>query len=118
MASFNISSAKIEDYVELMAGKSRIRAFYPQTVSRKLNIPTDIVLLELYKLVDKGKLELKYEIRCLIDSNMIDTVSDYKEIINKTMFCEICGKDIEVEYNNIYPIFYFNKEYREYIKKN
>jgi hypothetical protein len=117
MAKFNASSAKIEDYVEEIARKSRIKSFYPQTVSRKLNIPMDIVLIELSKLKEDGKVDLKYQIRCLDDLNTIEIVEQYEDILDKEIFCNICGEKIKVTYSNIYPVFYINKEYREYIKK-
>lgn len=117
MTKFNANSVKIEDYVEEIARKSRVKAFYPQTVSRKLNIPIDIVLIELSKLTDNGKLELKYEIKCLDDLNTIKTISEYNELIDKEIFCEICSENIKITYSNIYPIFYICEDYREYLKK-
>lgn len=117
MAKFNANSAKIEDYIEEVARKSRINSFYPQTVSRKLNIPMDIVLIELSKLSEVGKIDLKYQIRCLDDLNTIDVVEQYTDMLDKEVFCNICGESIKVTYSNIYPVFYINKEYREYIKK-
>ncbi len=118
MSRFNVNSAEIEDYVEEMAKNPRKDAFYPQTVSRKLNIPLDIVLLELSRLRDDGKIDLKYEIRCLEDLNTIITVDDYNSLLEKELFCEMCGKEINITYNHVYPIFYINNEYKEHVKKN
>lgn len=118
MAKFDANSIEIEEYVENVAKKSRIKAFYPQTVSRKLNIPIDIVLIELSKLVEAGRIELKYEIKCLDDLNTIETIADYSKVINKKLFCEICGEYIEINYSNIYPIYYICDDYRNYLKKN
>lgn len=117
MSKFNASSLEIEDYVKEIASKARIQAFYPQTISRKLNIPIDIVLIKLSELKEDGRIELKYEIKCLEDLNTIETVDYYDRLIGEKVFCEICGEEIEINYNNIYPIFYINNEYREYIKK-
>lgn len=117
MSKFNANSVEIEDYVKEIAKKARIEAFYPQTISRKLNIPIDIVLIELASLKEDGRIELKYEIKCLEDLNTIKTVDDYNKLIGEKVFCEMCGREIEINYNNIYPIFYINNEYREYIKK-
>ena len=117
MAKFNANSAKIEDYVEEIARKPKIKSFYPQTVSRKLNIPMDIVLIELSKLSEAGRIDLKYQIRCLDDLNTIYVVEQYTDILDKEVFCNICGENIKVTYSNIYPVFFVNEEYREYIKK-
>ena len=62
-------------------------------------------------------LEVKYEIKCLIDLSTIKTVNDYNTLVGKAIFCDICGREINITYNNVYPIFYINKEYREYVKK-
>ena len=118
MAKFNANSIQIEDYVEEIAKKSRIKAFYPETVSRKLNIPIDIVLIELSKLVNDGRVEIKYQIRCLNDLNTIDTIDEYIQLIDKEVLCETCGEMIKISYSNIYPIYYICDEYREYLKKN
>lgn len=117
MAKFNANSAQIEDYVEEIARKPRVKSFYPQTVSRKLNIPIDIVIIELSKLVEDGKIDLKYQIRCLNDLTTIKVVDEYKDILEKEVFCNICGESINVFYSNIYPVYYINKDYREYLKK-
>lgn len=118
MYKFNVDSAEIEGYVEDIAKKIRIISFYPQTISRKLNIPIDIVLIELSELVKKGKIYLKYQIRCLNDLTTIETVYEYKDILGKEIQCNICGDNIKVTYGNIYPVYYISEEYREFIKKN
>lgn len=117
MAKFNVNSAQIEDYVKEVAQKPRIKSFYPQTVSRTLNIPLDIVTIELLNLIEKGRINLKYQIRCLDDLNTIMVVSEYKSILNDEICCDICGSNIKVTYSNIYPVYYINEEYREYVKK-
>lgn len=117
MAKFNANSAKVEDYVKEIARKSRIKSFYPQTVSRKLNIPMDIVLIELSKLSEDGRIDLKYQIRCLDDLNTIDVVDQYENLLDKEVSCNICGENLVVTYSNIYPVFYINEEYKEYVKK-
>lgn len=117
LSKFNANSVKIEDYVEEIAKKSRIKSFYPQTVSRKLKIPIDIVLIELSKLSQEGRIHLRYQIRCLEDLNTIEIVEEYKGLLDKEVCCEICGEKIKITYSNIYPVFYINEEYRAYIKK-
>ena len=117
MSKFNVNSALVEEYVEEVAKKVRVKSFYPQTVSRKLNISLEIVLIELSTLVQNGKLNLKYEVRCLEDLNTIETIENYQETLGTNIHCEICGENIKVEYGNIYPVYYIDKEYREFVKK-
>ncbi|MGL4654635.1 MAG: hypothetical protein ACRCWM_01920 [Sarcina sp.] len=117
MYKFDANLARIEGYVEDSA-KKRIKSFYPQTVSRKLNIPIDIVIIELVELIKKGRIYLKYQIRCLEDLDTIETVHEYKEFLDKEMQCDTCGECIKVTYSNIYPVYYINEEYRDFVKKN
>ncbi|EOU1569859.1 hypothetical protein LTX14_000809 [Clostridium perfringens] len=117
MEKFNANSLEVEQYVHTLASKKRIKSFYPQAISRKLNIPTDLVFIELTDLAKKGRIHLRYEIKCLEDLDTIKTVDNYKDMIGKKIFCTSCGKEIEINYNNIYPIFFIDHEYKEHIKK-
>ena len=114
---FNENLCLIKDYVKSLAQKERVKSFYPHTISRKLNIPLELVVLELPKLIEEGCIELKYEIRCTNDLTTRNTVDNYKELLNTTVFCDHCGEDIELSYNNVYPIYFITDEYKEYVKK-
>lgn len=116
MSGLNMNLCQIQDYVESLASKVRVNKFYPQTLSRKLGIPLELVAIELPKLIENGMLELKYEIRCSDDLNVIDEVDDYKEFLDKTLTCDICG-EVEISYSNIYPVYYITGAYKEYLKK-
>jgi len=113
----NVNLCQIKEYVESLARKERVKSFYPQTVSRKLGIPLELVVIELPKLVNEGLIELKYEIRC-DELHTLETVDNYMDYLNNDLFCNICGEQIEIEYSNIYPIYYINDEYKEFLKKN
>lgn len=119
MTEFNKNLCIIREYVADLASKRRINKFYPQTISRNIGIPLDLVLIELTKLVDDGLILLKYEIRCDEDSDLstLCVVDNYIDLLNTKKFCEVCGNEIEISYNNIYPIYYIKDEYKEYIKK-
>ncbi|MDF2610057.1 MAG: hypothetical protein K0R92_1531 [Lachnospiraceae bacterium] len=117
MSDLNINLCQIKDYIEYLARKSRVNYFYPQTISRKLYIPIDLIVIELSKLVNDGVIELRYEIRCSDDLNIIDTLDNYDDLFNKKVHCEICGDEIEISYNNIYPVYYINPTYKDYVKK-
>ncbi len=118
MSGFNTNAVEIEEYIREMAKKDRIKAFYPQTISRKLNIPIDIVWAQLMTLSNQGgRIHLQYEVKCLEDLNTLTTVEECKAIIGKELTCEICGERIEVTYNNLYPIFRIDEEYKRCVKK-
>lgn len=116
MAKFNINSQRIKDYIEDMAKQARKISFYPQAISRKLNIPIDLVMIELTNLMNEGIVDLKYEIRCSDDLNIIKTVDNYENIIHTELYCDECGNYVEITNSNIYPIYNINEEYKKYIK--
>lgn len=117
MSRLNLNLCLIQDYVDTLASKQRVKKFYPQTVSRKLNMPLEIVVIELTKLIQEGKIELKYEIRCSEDLNRIDNVIDYNPLIDDTRFCEVCGENVEITYSDVYPVYYISEEYKKLKKK-
>lgn len=114
----NVNLCKIKEYVETLARKERIKSFYPQTLSRRLGIPLDLVVLELPKLVEEGCIKLRYEIRCNDDLCTLDTVDNYMDVLDTKMFCYQCGEEIDILLSNIYPIYYITDDYKEYVKKN
>ena len=117
MSTFNENAIEVQKCIESMALRSRIVSFYPESVSRKLGIQLDIIIIELNKLCDDGILELKYEIKCTENFDLVNTVIDYKEYLGTSILCKYCGEEFQVEYNNIYPVYYIAKEYKEYVKK-
>lgn len=111
---------KVDTYINNMSTIGEIDSFYPQLISKKLNIPLDLVMVELMKCVDNGKLIFKYEIRCLDDLTTIQKLDGSENIYNilgNDVECPRCGAIFSVNYANIYPIFYIDDEFRSMVKK-
>ncbi|MDM0552390.1 hypothetical protein QTG94_14470 [Clostridium perfringens] len=108
---------EVDKYIEEIATLNRIEAFYPDLFSRKLNIPIELVMIALTDCVNNGKILLKYEIKCLNDFTTIKTVESMENLLNQTIECTLCGEEFQIDYSNIYPKFYIDPKYKEFIKK-
>lgn len=108
----------IDMYIEEIVSNSFIKSIYPINIVKNFNVSLEDAVERLNYLVAGGKLKLKYEIRCNDDLNIMKIVEDYSEVINKILYCEHCGKEIEVGLENIYLIYYICEEYREFKKKD
>ena len=108
---------EIDTYIGELATLENLDSFYPQMVSRRLNIPLELVMVGLLKCVENKKLVLEYEIRCLDDFNTIKTLSSINEIIGEYIECTTCGEDFQVSYANIFPKFLIDTDYKSIIKK-
>ena len=84
---FNSNLFMIQDYIVLLAQKEE-KVFYPQTISRILDIPMDLVVTELNKLISEGLICLKYQIRCNNDLHTLCEVDDFNNILNNSIYCE------------------------------
>jgi hypothetical protein len=112
-----MSKFDIDSYVEQLASNKNIKSFYPTVISKELGIPFPEVFSRLSELVSIGYIKLKYEIRCDFDSNCIEIVDDYSDILGSIIECDQCGEDISITLENIIPIYYINPEYRDTLKK-
>ncbi len=108
---------KIDSYVENLATSGIVKSFYPNAISKALDIPLTPVLNRLSRLVDDDILELKFEIRCHERAHIIDIVSDYSEYLDRERYCKFCGCNVYLDLSNISPIFYINDNYKKYLKK-
>ncbi|MGL4876136.1 MAG: hypothetical protein ACRC30_15965 [Clostridium sp.] len=108
---------KVDKYINDVACIGKVEAFYPQTVSRKLNIPLEIVMAELMKCVQIEKLHLKYEIRCLTDLNVLKIADSIDELIGENVECNICGEEFQITPSNIYLKFYIDEDFIKEAKK-
>lgn len=118
MCKFNKNYKLIEQYIENAALSSKIMSVYPETISRRLGISIDLVVDEMIGIVNKGYVQVKYEIRCVESLDVIEEVDDYRPLINKELDCTICGKNEIISYSNIYLKYVINEEYRDFIKEN
>lgn len=71
-------------------------------------------------MVDSGCLLLKYEIKCSYDGSTLVEVDDYTPYLNQEFECTECGDCDEnpiITYANVYPVYVFTEEYKQYVKK-
>lgn len=112
------SKYDIDDYIKRLASSGKVKSFYPAFIAKKLNLQIKDVVERLEKLVDSDVLELKFEIRCLDDLTILKTVEDYSSYLGKEIYCSRCDEYIEITLENIFPVYYFNNDYKEYVKKS
>lgn len=112
---FDCKVESIKKFVERLASKSRLKSFYPESVSRALGISIDIVVIELGKLVQEDKLILKYEIRKIPELDILAIVDDYQSLIDTIV--DFDGEEYKVSYANIYPVYYIDSDYRKYVQE-
>ena len=118
MSKFNENFCLVQDYICTLGKNQRMESFYPQTLSRKLNIPLDLVLIELAKLEESGLVQLKYEVKhneACVESTLC-IVDDCQDLINTEYLCDLCGENITITYNDIYPLYFITDEYKKYLK--
>ncbi|HDR4903685.1 hypothetical protein ACPCKQ_04705 [Bacillus bombysepticus] len=113
---------QVNKFVETLA-ISPVKSFYPTSVAKYDDtLSMELIFEHLLSLCESGELELLWEVKCPgYESPMcfrrIKLVTDYSEIIDKELLCDICGEYVKVEKSNIFPVFQINKEYREAMRE-
>ncbi|XZM35258.1 hypothetical protein ACSXAY_17985 (plasmid) [Clostridium perfringens] len=113
---FNYNSQRIKDYIEYLSINFDEVSFYPRAISNVLNLKLHFVIAELNNLIGRGIIDLKFEIRTTDDLKLIKIVDRYYDILNQKICC-ISGETFIITEKNIYPIYFINKEYKDYIQK-
>ncbi|WP_283697440.1 hypothetical protein [Clostridium perfringens] len=113
---FNYNSQRIKDYIEYLSINFDEVSFYPKAISDILNLQLHFVISELNNLIESGIVNLKFEIRTTDDLKLIKIVDRYCEILNQKICCS-SGETFIITEKNIYPIYFINKEYKDYIQK-
>lgn len=119
MSVFDKKLTEIQEFIkyDIILGRSSIR---PEELSHKLNISLETAMQYLLKMAEEGKLALKYEVRCtyLNRLHFVELVDADEGIIGKQMFCPKCNKSFTVELGNLFPLFEFREEYKEFVRDN
>ncbi|WP_283697391.1 hypothetical protein [Clostridium perfringens] len=113
---FNYNSQRIKDYIEYLSINFDEVSFYPRAISNVLNLELHFVISELNNLIGRGIIDLKFEIRTTDDLKLIKIVDRYYDILNQKICCS-SGETFIITEKNIYPIYFINKEYKDYIQK-
>ncbi|QYY44801.1 hypothetical protein ACKE5C_19020 (plasmid) [Aneurinibacillus thermoaerophilus] len=108
---------EVDVFVNRVAN-SQVKHFYPTAAAKYTGLPLHLVFERLLKLVDSKKLVLKWEIRCPSYGcgRTVDTTDKLADKVGEELQC-VCGEDIEVITDIIFPVFELNPEYKEHIKK-
>lgn len=110
--------AKIDNIIDQLA-MSRMASFYPHYIAQKIGTSDQEIFQYLRELVLNNKLEMKWEVVCSTSGCMhsLGYYDDYKDVLGKQLICSVCGKEVDVTEDNIFPVFSFVKEYRNERKK-
>ncbi len=107
----------ILNFVENLAISPYVDSFYPYTICRTYDLPLEDVLDSLNAMIQLGLLDLKYEIRCDNDANILEIVDKYSNYLGRKYYCYECNEEIEISIENVCPIFYITEKYKENMKK-
>jgi len=108
----------IDDWVEEIASMD-VKKFYPTAVAKDTGLPLQVVFEHLLSLTNSGKIILLWEIRCPnyeCVRNII-TTDNPSLYIGKIIDCRICGEEIEVTQNIIFPVFKVAPDYKDRVRQ-
>lgn len=108
---------EVDEWVRSVSGI--LERFYPTAAAKATGLPLGAVFRQLVGLTHIGWLELVYEVRCN-ECNFtlaLEHVLDPTELYEKEYSCHICGDDIEVTAENVYPVFFVRAEWSDTLKK-
>lgn len=103
---------KVDIWVEELAHIPYER-FYPSAIARKVDLPIEAIFRRLLDLVEDGKLEIIFEIRCPECDVRVSEHSDRKELPTEE-YCFECGLIFPVDEYSINPAFRFADEYAKW----
>lgn len=108
---------EIRDIVSSMA-MSKYKSFYPEHIKGLIpELSLEDIVKKLEPLRQEGAVTLRFEIRCPEDFTVLTIVDNYVELIGTEIYCRECNKEIYISEDNIYPKYFINDEYRNYLKK-
>lgn len=102
----------VNEWIDEVAA-SPVYRFYPTSVTKDTSLPLDEVFGYLLEAVKDGRLNLYWEIRCT-NLECVRSVSinpDKAETGDVT--CSICGEEIDITPDIVFPIFEITPEYRD-----
>jgi len=93
--------------------------FYPMAAAKATGLPLVAVFRQLVGLSHIGWLELAYEVRCNACnvSIAIEKVVDPTTLYENDYSCHLCGDEVEITAENVFPIFLVREEWSSGLKK-
>ena len=107
----------IDQLIEEIASKNKIKSFYPVGIAKALNLQLNTVIKRLNYLVEGGLISLKYEIRCTDDLTQLDLVDKYEEVLGNYINCYMCNEEKLITLDNIFVVYFINEDYIKSVKK-
>lgn len=94
-----------------------VKYFYPSATAKDTSLPIQEVFECLLDAVNEKMLNIYWEIRCP-NLACVRTISiDPYKNTSGYVICPICGEEIEISPEIVFPIFEVSPEYKEYLKK-
>ncbi|EPY7701423.1 hypothetical protein [Bacillus paranthracis] len=106
---------EIDNWIDRKA-KSFIKSFYPTVVARETELPLPIVFERLLSHAKDEKLILKWEVRCPDCFYTVTILDEFPMSIPPTIFCHHCQDEVEFTFENIFPMFEIDPEYKNYVR--
>lgn len=109
---------EIDHFIRDIASNYNYTWFYPNLISKNLNIKLNNVLIRLDELTKNAEyLELMYEIRCN-NNHIIYKTNNYSTYLFKNIYCKECKQITYIDLNHIYPYYKFTNGYLDALKRN
>lgn len=106
----------VNDWIDEISSMP-IKRFYPTAVAKDTKLPIDEAYEYLMDAVDSRKLNLLWEIRCPnLECIRALSISPEK-ITSGEISCPICGMEIIIAPDIVYPVFEISPEYKARIKQ-
>jgi len=106
---------ELEDWVEQIALRP-IRYFYPTLPSKDLGQGLSEIIEGLLQLVERGWLELLWEIRCPACFNSTVPSEDCPKY-GEEIECQTCQEPFEINEYTLFPVFRVTPQYQARVSK-
>ena len=113
MSKWEVKKA-VETAVDKLAEATLVQKFYPTYISSLTGYSLKDVLPVLMSFVEDGRLIFELEIRCpnYDCGRTIKTIRSTEDIKDIDSLNCICGEEIEVTTEDLFPVFSFSEDYR------
>lgn len=107
----------VDDWVRSVAHV--VERFYPTAPAKATGLPLGAVFRQLVGLAHIGWLELAYEVQCnkCSVSIAVERIADPTILYEREYACYLCGAEVEVAAENVFPIFFVRGEWSDGLKK-
>lgn len=104
----------VDKWVERKA-QGLTKKFYPTALLQDIELPLNVVFQRLLELASDRKLILQFEIRCP-NYSCVRTIDTFTTTPKQSEYTCLCGEDIEVTPDILFPVFEFTDEFKQYAR--